>query len=57
MSEIDKAWRIVVWLMTDHKTRYYGDYSKFATSEKDVAKHESTRKLQFLKYDVFNLCP
>ena len=41
MSEIDKAWRIVVWLMTDHKTRYYGDYSKFATSEKDVAKNRA----------------
>ena len=41
MSEIDKAWRIAVWLMADHKTRYYGDYSKFATSEKDVAKNRA----------------
>lgn len=41
MSEIDKAWRIVVWLMADHKTRYYGDYSKFATSEKDIAKNRA----------------
>lgn len=37
MSEIDKAWRIAVWLMVDHKTRYHGDYSTIATSEKDIA--------------------
>ena len=37
MSEIDKAWRIAVWLMVDHETRYYGDRSKVATDEKDIA--------------------
>ncbi|MCI8749568.1 MAG: hypothetical protein HFH67_17205 [Lachnospiraceae bacterium] len=41
MSEIDKAWRIAVWLMVDHKTKYYGDPSKFATSDKDIAKNRA----------------
>ncbi len=41
MSEIDKAWRIVVWLMSDHKTKYYGEPSKFATDAKDIAKNRA----------------
>ena len=41
MSEIDKAWRIAVWLMSDHKTRYYGEPSEFATDEKDIAKNKA----------------
>ena len=27
--------------MVDHKTRYYGDPSKFATSDKDIAKNRA----------------
>ena len=41
MSEIDRAWRIAVWLMFDHKTKYYGEPSKFATDAKDIAKNRA----------------
>ncbi len=41
MSEIDKAWRVAVWLMVDHKTKYYGKMSKVATDEKDIAKNRA----------------
>lgn len=37
MSEMDKAWRIAVWLMVDHKTKYRGVRSEVAAYEKDVA--------------------
>ena len=41
MSEIDKAWRIAVWLMVDHETKYYGNMSKIAADEKAVAKNRA----------------